>query len=396
MAWPIPAAWRKTRAAIILLTTVTLMLGACAGPRQEPASRQTDERVETQASGRLIPVDFAALPGWRQDKTSVALAAFQRSCAPFMKKPATAAAGKIPAAGQYQDWQKPCAAAEKVKSGDDAAARRFFTDWFRPYALQRSDGAPGLFTGYYEIETAGSRKRGGPYQTPIYRLPLQPVGATRAEIERGALKGRGLELLWLKDPVDAFILHIQGSGRVLLPTGGAVRIGYAGNNGHAYFPIGRAMVAAGLLQKDAVSLQTIRAWLKAHPADAASWMNKNERYVFFQEIADQGMGPRGALGVPLTPGRSLAVDPEFVPLGAPVWLDTTWPADNGASGPKKGDSLRRLMMAQDIGSAIKGPARGDVFWGSGARALEFAGPMRAAGRYFILLPKSLAASLPRM
>ncbi|MGH6913128.1 MAG: murein transglycosylase A, partial [Geminicoccales bacterium] len=208
----------------------------------------------------------------------------------------------------------------------------------------------------------------------------------RAEIDDGALAGRGLELVWVDDPIDKFFLQIQGSGQVRLDDGRLVRIGYAGQNGQPYRAIGRDLVEIGALTPDEVSLQSIRSWLQAHPEDATTIMDRNRSYVFFQERAelDPNDGPLGTEGVSLTPGRSLAVDLRYLPLGAPVWLDTTAPWPEGEA------PLRRLMVAQDSGGAIKGVVRGDVFWGAGARAEAIAGRMKSQGRYAVLLPRTLA------
>jgi membrane-bound lytic murein transglycosylase A len=203
----------------------------------------------------------------------------------------------------------------------------------------------------------------------------------RSEIEHGALQGKRAELLYLADPVDAFFLQIQGSGRVTLPNGGLVRVTYAGQNGRPYVPIGRVLSASGDIPADQVSMQSIRAWLNAHPDHAADVMNQNPSYVFFRELpnSNQSEGPPGALGVPLTPGRSIAVDRGFIPLGAPVWIDTTDPLD--------GSALQRLMVAQDLGGAIRGAVRADLFFGWDKQAAERAGKMRQKGQEYVLLPK---------
>ena len=212
------------------------------------------------------------------------------------------------------------------------------------------------------------------------------VAMTRAvedvleEIDAGALAGRGLELLWAADPVDAFFLHVQGSGRVIFPDGRVQRVGFAGSNGHSFYAIGRALIEEGIVSREESSMQKIRDWLRANPDKAREVMQRNARYIFFRTI--DGDGPIGAQGVPLTPGRSLAVDSSLLPLGVPLWLDTTWPATD--------KPLRRLMVAQDVGSAIKGAVRGDFFWGSGEPALEQAGRMKQTGRYYLLLPKPVA------
>jgi membrane-bound lytic murein transglycosylase A len=190
-----------------------------------------------------------------------------------------------------------------------------------------------------------------------------------------------LELLWVDSAIDAFFLHIQGSGRVAMADGGVVRVGYSDTNGQPYRAIGRDLVESGEISSDRISMQTIRAWLAAHPNDAEAMMARNRSFVFFRIL--QGDGPIGAMGVALVPGRSLAVDRRFVPLGLPVWLDATDPLSPGTP-------LRRLMVAQDTGGAIRGPVRGDVFWGHGAKAAARAGRMKSRGRYFLLLPRRVA------
>ena len=214
---------------------------------------------------------------------------------------------------------------------------------------------------------------------------LQPF-ETRAAIEAGALADRGLELLWVDDAIEAFFLHIQGSGRVVLDNGEIERVGYAGQNGHAYFAIGRELIARGALDRDNVSLQTIRAWLTAYPEEARAVMNKNASFVFFQRI--KGDGPIGAFQVVLTPGASLAVDRRFVPLGVPVWLETLIPEADGEN-VEKPVPWRGLLVAQDTGGAIRGVVRGDIFFGAGFKAEAIAGRLKSPGRYFILLPRTV-------
>jgi membrane-bound lytic murein transglycosylase A len=195
--------------------------------------------------------------------------------------------------------------------------------------------------------------------------------SSRAEIEQGALSGRGLELAWAADTIETFFLQIQGSGRVRLADGGELRVGYDGQNGHPYVALGRVLIDRGLLPREQVTMQSIKAYLRAHPDEAAALMRENPSYVFFRELS--GDGPVGAQGVALTPGRSLAVDRAFVPLGAPVWLVA--------------EDIARLLVAQDTGGAIRGPVRGDLFWGHGAEAEARAGAMKARGRAWLLLPR---------
>lgn len=278
-----------------------------------------------------------------------------------------------------------------VPPGDDVAARRVLERWFRPYRIAARGEAIGRFTGYFEITLRGATRRGGAYRIPIYAPPRdlarhQPY-LTRAEIAVAATRRvwpvgiRPRVLLWADDPVAVFFLHIQGSGRVRLRGGGTVRLGYAGNNGRRYVAIGRLMAARGLLPRGGISMATIVAWLRTHPRRGRALMAENPRYIFFREIV--GPGPIGAAGVALTPGRSLAVDADRVPLGTPLWLETRWPG----AGARP---LRRLMVAQDTGTAIKGAVRGDIFWGSGAAAARLAGRMNENGRYYPLLPRRSA------
>jgi membrane-bound lytic murein transglycosylase A len=320
--------------------------------------------------------------------------------------------GPAPWFGEVGDWQPICADAASVAAGSADEARDFFEDRFSPYLVVDGADPEGLFTGYYEPLLFGSRQFGGAYTVPIYRPPDDLVRVdlarfnpdlagyaiygrvqggqfvpyySRADIETGALADRGLELLWVDDPIDKFFLQVQGSGRVQLDDGSLTRIGYASQNGHPYHAIGRDLIEIGVLTRDEVSLPAIKAWLEAHPHDAPAIMARNRSYIFFEERTELGPddGPLGAQGVPLTAGRSLAVDRRYIPLGVPVWLETTVPWPEGP-GP-----LRRLMVAQDTGGAIKGVVRGDVFFGSGARAEAIAGHMRSRGRYALLLPKAL-------
>ncbi|AWJ84018.1 murein transglycosylase [Azospirillum sp. TSH58] len=356
----------------------------------------------------LTPVAFSALPGWNADRVAEAVPAFQRSCAKVRALAADRSIGPDGVGGKAADWQGPCAELAKLPPGDDAAARAYFETWFTPYAAANNAERRGLFTGYYEVELKGSRTADPAFPVPLYKRPADLVMVDlgefadrwkgeriagrvtagrlkpfedRAAIEAGALSGKGLELVWLQDPIATFFLHIQGSGRVSFPDGTETRVGYAAQNGHKYVAIGRELIDRGALKREEVSLQTIRAWLQANPGEAAALMNKNPSYVFFQEL--KGEGPNGAQNVALTPGRSLAIDSKFLPYGVPVWLDAEDPLD--ARTP-----LRRLLIAQDTGGAIRGPVRGDVFWGHGPEAEAKAGVMKSAGEYYVLLPKTVA------
>lgn len=354
---------------------MALLLAACAPP-------------ETPAGLKLSPSSYSMMPGWGEDRLDEALPALLNSCKVIGGRDAHEPIGPKALGGLAGDWQAPCAAALDIKSRNDPnTVRAFFERWFVPFTAEESRGKAGLFTGYYEAEIDAARQPDAAHRYPLYRAPKTPTKLTRAEIEAGGLQGQGLEFLWLKDPVDAFFLQIQGSGIVKVTDGSEMRVGYAGNNGQAFVAIGKIMIEEGFIDRKSASMQTIRAWLRAHPAQAQAMMNRNPRFIFFREVKENG--PVGAMGVTLTAGRSLAVDPAFVPLGLPLWLDTTWPVAHGDT--KKGAPLRRLMLAQDVGTAIKGPVRGDFFWGSGEEALTFAGSMKNEGNWFLLLPVTAAA-----
>ena len=308
------------------------------------------------------------------------------------------------------DWLPLCDAAVTIPAEDPRAVRYFFESRFAPYQALDGSNPDGLITGYYEAELRGSRTRDERYRVPIYARPKDLVSVSlggfrsdwkgerisgrvqngrlvpypaRTEIERGALKGQGLELLWVDDALDAFLLHVQGSGRVKLADGSVVQVGYAGDNGHPYVSIGRELIKQGAIRREDLSMPAIRAWIEAHPAEGIALLARNPRFIFFREIS--GEGPIGAQGVALTPGRSLAVDTALLPLGVPLWLDTTHPLQPSET------PLRRLMVAQDTGSAIKGPVRGDFFWGYGEEAAKWAGVMKNTGRYYLLLPRQPGA-----
>ena len=367
---------RRVRARLLSCRAAfALVLFAGAGD-----TLQTTAEAETVGL-TLHRTAFRDLPGWGDDAVSQTLPALRASCSVLDAKPANTPVGPDGLAGTAGEWRPVCAALAAAGLSDDAL-RRAMETWFVPFAVADAGGPDGLFTGYYEPELRGSRKRTGRYSVPLYRPPPDSVGGalTRAAIDAGALAGRGLELLWLADPIDAFFLQAQGSGRVRLAEGGSLRVGYAASNGLPATMIGRILVKRGELTKEAATMQTVRQWLRDHPAEATALMQMNARYIFFREI--RGDGPIGALGVALTPGRSLAVDPDLIPLGAPLWLDTTYPAGT----PEAGRPLRRLVVAQDSGAAIKGPARGDVFYGAGAQASEWAGRMNSGGRAIVLVP----------
>ena len=355
----------------------------------------------------LTTVSFSALPAWNADRQGEAFTALRRSCTRILGLPDARELGPDAMAGTAGAWRVPCEEVLRIEPDDHSGARAFLERAFTPFAAANNDAVDGLFTGYYEPELRGGRVPGGRYTVPLHGRPTDLVVVdlglfrpewrgqritgqinagtvrpypTRAEIEAGALKAAP-EIVWVDDPVDAFFLQVQGSGRVLFEDGSMMRVGYAAQNGHPYVAIGRELVARGALTRETASMQSIRAWLAANPGEAAAVMNLNPSYVFFRTL--EGDGPLGSEGVPLTPGRSLAVDRAFLAMGLPVWLDVEDPLDPARR-------VRRLVVAQDTGGAIKGPVRGDVFWGHGAEAAERAGRMRSRGRYWVLLPRGVA------
>jgi membrane-bound lytic murein transglycosylase A len=349
---------------------------------------------------------FDGLPGWTTDRVADAMPALLRGCARLALAPIDQQLGGTGPGAQAGDWRAPCAAARALPPNDEAAAREFLQSHFDLVPLTDAAHPEGLFTGYYEPQVEGSRER-----TRIYRFPLlakpddlieqtAPDGTrryghvvggqfapyyTRAEIDHGALRRQRLDLLYLKSPIDLFFLQVQGAGRVELPNGLVVRVGYAGTNGQPYVPIGRVLSEAGDIPPDQVSAQTIRDWLQSHPRDAQAVMEQNPRYTFFRDLPNVSPdeGPPGTLGVQLTPLRSIAVDPARIPLGAPVWIDTT---------NVDGTQLQRLMLAQDTGTAMAGGLHLDIFYGWGDLAEDQAGRMQAQGRAWMLLPKAAPAS----
>jgi len=342
----------------------------------------------------LAAAQFSDLPGWRDADLDPALGAFQRSCAVIAKKPP----GEIIAgyAGTAADWQAVCAQAAD-------GARAFFEKNFTPYAFS----GEGLFTGYYEPEIRGSRSRQGKYQTPVYGLPADLIQVDLSQFssqfkgehisgrlngrklvpyaDRADINARGLPtakiLFWCDDPVALFFLQIQGSGRVQFPDGRSARIAYAGGNGRPYTAIGRVLLAKGELEKEKISLATIRDWLKTHPQQAQAVMEANQSFIFFEEkaLGDTSLGSNGVQGVPLTPMGSMAIDLRKNALGAPYYVAA--------------DPVKALLIAQDTGGAIRGQVRGDVYFGFGAKAEQQAGDMKAQGRMFVLLPNAVAARL---
>jgi len=332
-----------------------------------------------------------AISGWRDDNPQLAWSAFLTSCSTLKNQPA---------------WQSICSVATAFKEPSRDVLYRFFELNFTPYQVINPDGSDsGLVTGYYEPLLHGSRTRNARYRYPVHGVPddllVIDLGELYPELKnmrlRGRLEGRrvvpyfnraqidqgsaavaGKEIVWVEDAVELFFLQIQGSGRVKLDSGETIRLGYADQNGYPYRSIGRLLVDRGDLPLERASMQGIKAWARQNPAKLQDLLNYNARYVFFRELSPDLPGPLGALGVPLTARRSIAVDARYIPLGAPVFLATTMPNSR--------QPLSRLMLAQDTGGAIRGAVRADFFWGFGDEAGALAGRMRQSGKMWVLLP----------
>ena len=309
-------------------------------------------------------LQFEDLEGWADDDHQAAMDVFLSTCGD-MRDPA---------------WKAVCAAAR-----DGQEARTFFERFLTPVLID--DGEDALFTGYFEPELRGSLQRGGPYQYPLYGLPSNPSQYSRREIEEDAVfAGTGLEIAWIDDPVDVFFLQVQGSGRVRLDNGGWLRVGYAGANGREYSSVGLELVNRGIYAAHQVSADVIRNWVRTNGEEGRKLLWTNESFVFFREVNEvpADKGPLGAMNRSVTTMRTVAIDPTYIPLGAPVWIEK-----EGAA------PLNRLMVAQDTGSAIKGSQRADIFFGTGDRAGRDAGRIKDGGRLVVLMPiQSAFALLP--
>jgi membrane-bound lytic murein transglycosylase A len=347
----------------------------------------------------LQPAEWNELPGWTGDDPGAAFTAFVASCRSLEKQAV---------------WKATCASARAQTDLASTALRAWFEGAFRPWALVNPDGSRnGLITGYYEPILKGSRQKARGFAHPVFGPPEDMIVVELAELYpelkhlrlRGRLEGRKLvpyysraewspqeskrspeALLWIDDPIDLFFMQIQGSGQVQLADGSRVRLNYADQNGHPYRSIGRWLIERGELKAEQASMQGIKNWARANPARLAELLNANPSLVFFRELPVEGSGPQGAMGLPLTPERSVAVDPRHVPLGAPIWLATTRPNSEQA--------LTRLMLGQDTGGAIRGVVRADFYWGSGTEAGNQAGKMRQQGRMWVLMPRDYQPGTP--
>ena len=400
-----------------LLVALCAGLVGCSDDPEEKAGPPTTPRAEAEAPPfALAALRFADLPGWEADDLGEALPALRLSCAAKASRPDEAAFNRVERLGHPEvaslsgtmaDWRAACAAAAETAAQD---ARAFFEAQFAPVEVSAPER---LFTGYFEPSYPAARAPTLRLNAPVLTRPPDLIsvdlGAFKSDLRGQDVVGRvegtrlvpyddaaaieadppeGARSMGYVSPTDLLFLQIQGSGRLEFPDGSVLRAGYAAKNGRAYVAVGRTLVAEGHMPLEEVSMQSIRAWLEtAAPEDAARVRYSNPSYVFFRplDLADEALGPLGAQGVQLTPGRSLAVDRRYYGMGTPVWLVTEETDDN--------PGLARLMIAQDTGGAIRGPVRGDVFYGAGQNAADLAGTMNAEGRIIVLLPRVLAARL---
>lgn len=432
---PRPVITLFPRCARMLATAfAAVLLASCAsidveeGPTGAPAETDITEQplkvppldamrdtAPRKLEGRFVPVGWAALPSWPDDDLSRLWPVLINNCKGLMR--ATGGSATQQARATPRDWQPVCAAAAGRQPQTAAEIRGFIEQHLQPWRLLDEQGKPAknTVTGYYEPLVRGARKRGGPYQWPLYQPPRDlltvDLGAVYPELAgkriRGKLDGNRVvpydtraqiaasahrqppAIVWVDDPVEAFFLQIQGSGRVQLPGGDVIRLAYADHNGRPYASIGRWLADSGELPLAQTSMQNIKAWAQRNPHRVQEMLNANPAMVFFREerVADADLGPKGAYGIPLATRRAIAVDTRYVPLGTPVYLATTLPAS--------GEPLRRLVFAQDTGAAIKGAARADFFWGYGEEAGAVAGRMKQNGEMWVLWPKQAGAPSAR-
>ena len=367
--------------AIVAAAILGVIAGCATAPPPAPTLTPpaAAPTLPMPAGSRWVAVGFEQLPGWSADRVAEAWPALLKGC----ERPASA-------------WAALCAEARRAAPTDDAATRQWLMQRLQPYRVESTDGnTEGLLTGYFEPLVEASRTRRGTYQVPLHAPPADLAARkpywTRQQLDtlpaaQAALRGR--EIAYVADPLDALVLQIQGSGRLrLVGSDGraqTVRLAYAGHNDQPYASVGRWLISQGELKPDGANWPAIKDWARRNPKRVQELLWSNPRYVFFSEepLPDPTLGPRGAQGVPLTPGRSIAVDPKSVPYGTPVWLDSTEPLSRTA--------LQRLVLAQDTGSAISGAVRADYFWGWADGAEAQAGRMKQPLRLWVLWPKVAA------
>jgi membrane-bound lytic murein transglycosylase A len=345
-------------------------------------------------NAQVEPVAFSALAGWRDDDHAAAFGAFLKSCSAILQGTKAMRAARA----VYGALYKVCEHASTVGPLDREHARTFFEDNFKPVRIMPHGDTQGFFTGYYETEFDGSRYPSDEYTVPLYAAPADAVkrrkskvfaNFDRTKIEDGAIAGKGLEICYVKDPIDAFFAQIQGSARVKLDNGKLLRLNYIASNGQPYTPVGKFLVNRGIVSKEEMSMDKIRDWMEANPEEGKDLRRKNRSFVFFQETPlteqDECIG---AQGIPLTPLRSLAVDKHIHVYGTPIWIDAELPI----ASEKPDTPFRQLLFAQDTGSAIVGAARADIYFGHGEEISHIAGRIKQYGQFVMLVPQGAAVS----
>jgi membrane-bound lytic murein transglycosylase A len=342
--------------------------------------------AKKSTSIQLEKSSFSQLKNWSNDNHKEALLTFRKSCSRDKKVPNAAIFTNVSNHIVLNEWKRVCKLGKQ-----DINSKKFFEENFIPYLVRNKikNTDIGLFTGYYEVELEGSVIRTNKYKHPVY-LHSNKVNTKipRSKIEQGALKGKKLEVAYVADKVGLFFMHTQGSGKIRISDDSYVKLGYAGQNGHPYFHIGSYLTKNKLIDPNTASAESIIKWLNDNPHKAAKVMNLNESYIFFRVRKEHH--PVGAMGVEVTPMRTLAVDRSLIPLGMPLWLETSYPREDKKLPLKP---FHRIMVAQDVGGAIKGPIRGDIFFGSDKRSERYAWHMANRGRYFVLVPKGIAGHL---
>ena len=344
----------------------------------------------TLRNAQVVPLTFAELKGWTHDNHLSAIKSFMKSCAAILQGSKAARAKRPMFGGLFI----ACEDARKIDQPTEASTRAFFETSFRPMRVAKAGDNNGFYTGYYETEVEGSLTKTADFKVPFYGIPGKSGSRStvfgefdRARIEKGALAGKGLEICWVKDPIDVFFAQIQGSTRVKLGDGTLLRLNYVASNGQKYYPVGRDLIDRGIIAKQDMSMDRIRQWMVSNPDEGKELREKNRSYVFFEKTR---LSPEtqivGAQGVPLTPLRSIAVDKSLHVYGTPVWIDANLPIDS----EEPATPFRRLVIAQDTGSAIVGPARADIFFGAGTSVEHVAGRMKDHGEFVMLVPKSVA------
>lgn len=342
---------------------------------QKPAAPM----VVNQLTLKQIP--YYELPGWQEADVKKSLFAFRKSCETFLKKDPDHPVGSKQINLKAEDWQPACKAALSMNNVYEEEARQFFEKWFYPIEFGKKKPGKGVFTGYYTPQVKGSLTRSKVYNTPIYGMPAKRSASyTREQIDKGVLNHKAPVIAWINSPVDRLFLEIEGAAVVRLKNGKDLYLSYAGENGAPYTSIGSVLIKKGIMNKDNASKTAIKHYLSNNPGKVNPILHQNKSFVFFQNLKKPAA--LGAQGMALTPGYSLAIDRQWIPLGAPLWLVTKVPVQNE---PQK--QFKRLMIAQDTGGAIRGLVRGDIYWGASKKAAYLGEHMKNQGRYWLLLPK---------